>query len=80
MLLRDCQILQIIPIDLEFIRVIYPLFKKTTLKTSDALLVAVAALHETTLISWDKQLLKEAMHVVPAMTPTEYLEHQNHLE
>ncbi len=65
--------LQLVDVDLELISHTIPILSKFYLKASDALLVAVAALHKTTLISWDKQLLKEAARVVPAMTPTEYL-------
>lgn len=49
------------------------LMEKVVLKTSDLTLVAMAYLMDAEIISWDKQLLKEASKVVSAITPTAFL-------
>src|SRR3989338_488608 len=42
-------------------------FKRLQLKTSDALVVWCAYVSESTLISWDKQLVRQAQKLVEAM-------------
>ena len=70
--------LEIVPFDLAFCQSAFPLLDRVRLKTYDAVVVVTAYIFQTTLISWDKQLLKEATHIVPAMTPSEYLAHRSH--
>ena len=48
-------------------------FKRLHLKTSDALVVWCAYVSESTLISWDKQLIRQAQKLVEATTPTDFL-------
>lgn len=76
---RQFLIVDIMPIDRAMIEKVPQVFHQVRLKTADALVVFTASAYETTLISWDKQLLKEAAHIVPAMTPSQYLAHHNHL-
>jgi predicted nucleic acid-binding protein len=45
------------------------LLEKVSLKTADLLLVAWAKLYEVELVSWDRQLVREANKVVRAYTP-----------
>ena len=55
-----------------------PIFRQVKLKTADAIVVFVSKEYRAILVSWDKQLIKEATRVVSAMTPTEYLEYEDH--
>lgn len=52
---------------------IIPFLKKINLKTSDAILIAVAKLTKATLITWDKKLEKEAKKLANVQTPTTLL-------
>ena len=49
------------------------LLKVLQLKSLDLVIAASAYQTGATLISWDKRLVQEAMKVVPAMTPREFL-------
>ncbi|OGD84483.1 hypothetical protein A2696_01340 [Candidatus Curtissbacteria bacterium RIFCSPHIGHO2_01_FULL_41_13] len=48
-------------------------FQIINLKTSDAIVVSVAKLTDTTLITWDQKLQKEARKIVETFTPQEFL-------
>ncbi len=50
------------------------LIGRTSLKTSDLLIAVTAKLHSCTLITWDKQLLKNAHKICPTLTPTQFPE------
>lgn len=63
----------LIDLDLSLSREIIPIFKKVNLKTSDAIITAIAKIYKAELISWDKKLLKEAKKLTKAFTPLEYL-------
>lgn len=52
---------------------IIPFLKKINLKTSDAILIAVAKLTQAILVTWDKKLEKEAKKIVNAQTPKTFL-------
>lgn len=52
---------------------ILPFLKKINLKTSDAIISAIAKMTGTTLITWDKKLQKEAQKLVEVLTPKEFL-------
>lgn len=65
--------LQVVPVDDSFIRQAMPVFARVHLKTADAIVVATAFLWKAHLVSWDRQLLREAKHLIPALTPPEYL-------
>lgn len=62
----------ILPLDESLIRDTLFVFSKVRLKTTDAIVVWCASASESTLITWDKALLREAKNLVPAFTPREY--------
>lgn len=66
----------IVELDLDLVREIIPIFKEVNLKTSDAIIVAIAKIYKAELISWDKRLIRESRKLVKAYTPKEYLERQ----
>ena len=63
----------ILPLDEAMIREILFISSKVRLKTADALVVWAAYASESTLITWDKTLLREARHLVPAFTPPDFI-------
>ncbi len=48
-------------------------FQKCRLKTADALVVWCASVSESILVSWDRQLLREAKKLAIAENPSEYI-------
>jgi len=48
-------------------------FSKVRLTTADAIIVWSTYVSESTLVTWDRVLLREAQKLVPALTPREYL-------
>lgn len=48
-------------------------FKKVDLKTSDAIVAAVAKLTGSTLITWDERLIKAAKNLISVQTPEIFL-------
>lgn len=54
-------------------RQLLPFFVSLSLRTSDAIIAATAALHQAKLISWDAQLNAQASNLVEAITPKEFL-------
>lgn len=48
-------------------------FQKCQLKTSDAIIVWCASASESTLVSWDAQLVREAKKLTVAQRPSDYL-------
>lgn len=65
----------ILPLDESLIRDALFIFSRVHLKTADAIVVWCASVSESTLITWDKSLLRAARNLVPAFTPREYLAH-----
>ena len=63
----------VVDLNWNFGKQIIPFFKKVNLKTSDAIIVAVAKIYKAQLISWDKKLIRESKKLVQAYTPQEYL-------
>jgi len=61
-------------IDLDYVltKIILPIMKSLNLKTSDAVIVAIAKLTESKFITWDKKLQKEAAKIVKTLTPKEF--------
>lgn len=45
------------------------LFKKVSLKTSDAIIASLARMENATLVTWDKKLAEEARKLVNVQTP-----------
>ena len=52
---------------------ILPIMKGFNLKTSDAVIAAIAKLTEAIVITWDQKLQKEAGKIVKVFTPKEFL-------
>lgn len=48
-------------------------FKEVELKTSDAVVAAVAKLTDSTLITWDERLKKATENLISVQTPEEFL-------
>ncbi|MEK7648549.1 MAG: PIN domain-containing protein [Patescibacteria group bacterium] len=65
--------LTILPHDQSTIEEAITIFKRLHLKTSDALVVWCAYVSESTLISWDKQLIRQAQKLIEASTPSDFL-------
>ncbi|MEK7166352.1 MAG: PIN domain-containing protein [Patescibacteria group bacterium] len=65
---------QIVPLDLPHLKEIFSVFPNRKLKTSDFLIAATAVLHQTILVTWDKQLLSPANTICQTMTPSQYIE------
>ncbi|MCL4418398.1 MAG: type II toxin-antitoxin system VapC family toxin [Actinobacteria bacterium] len=63
----------IVNLDLELASELLKLFKNFNLKTSDAIILAIAELADAALITWDKKLQKEAEKLVPAYTPKSFI-------
>jgi predicted nucleic acid-binding protein len=51
---------EIVDLSLQLAQDLLPQFKKYKLKTSDAIILSIAQLTNSTLITWDKKLQKEA--------------------
>ena len=49
------------------------IFKKVTLKTSDAIILGTAMINDAMLITWDEKFLKEARRFVEIQTPKTFL-------
>lgn len=60
-------------LDFEFLFAFRRFIPKVRLKTSDAAIACSATIHNATLVSWDKQLLKNAKSHVATATPRELL-------
>jgi len=62
-------------IDLDYVltKTILPIMKSLNLKTSDAVIVAIAKLTQSKFITWDKKLQKEAGKIIKTVTPKEFL-------
>lgn len=67
-------ILQTVAIDDTFITQAIPVLQKVRLKTADATVAISAFLHNATLVSWDRQLLREARRIVSTALPDQYIE------
>ena len=52
---------------------VLPFLKRVNLKTSDATILAIAKLTNSTLITWDGKLQKQARKLVESRTPSELL-------
>lgn len=63
----------IVNLDLELAKQLLVFFKDFRLKTSDAIIAACAKLTESTLVTWDEKLLKEAKKLANVQTPTALL-------
>ncbi len=66
----------ILSIDEEMFQEALFIFGKLRLKTADAIIVWCAYVSESTLITWDRALLREAGKLVPAFTPRDYVKKQ----
>ena len=64
----------ILPLDRSMLVDAQFVFQKCRLKTADATVVWCASVSESTLISWDGKLLREAKKLVRAQKPTEYIQ------
>jgi predicted nucleic acid-binding protein len=49
------------------------IFKKVTLKTSDAIIFAIAKLTDAMLITWDEKFKKEAKKLIEVQTPKTFM-------
>jgi|GEM_PF-928035 len=67
-----------LPVDQYMIEEAIFTFGKCHLKTSDNLVVWCASVSESTLISWDARLLREAGKLVVAKKPTEYMKEEGY--
>lgn len=67
----DTNRFKLIPIDTIFIERFVKTPFKSGIKTSDAIILVTAIFHKTTLVSWDRQLLKNCKGLVAASTPEE---------
>jgi predicted nucleic acid-binding protein len=47
--------------------------KNINIKTSDLIIATVAAMSDSTLITWDTKLIKEASKICEALTPKQFL-------
>lgn len=65
---------QIVELTLDFAEKITPVFESFRLKTSDAVILASAKIHDADLISWDKKLVNEAKKLVRATTPEDFFD------
>lgn len=62
----------IINLDLELAEQLLVIFKNFNLKTSDAIIAALAKMENATLITWDEKLIKEAKKFVRIHTPKNF--------
>lgn len=65
---------QIVELTLDLAEKISSIFETFKLKTSDAVILAIAKIYDADLISWDKKLVKEAKKIVRAATPKDYFD------
>ena len=63
---------QILPIDEGMLQEALFIFGKIRLKTADAIIVWCAYVSESTIITWDRTLLRKAVKLVPPFPPREY--------
>lgn len=64
----------LVPIDKFFIQeYLLEMRRFKIMKTADAMIAAVAAKHNATLISWDRQLVKSTRPIVQSLTPAEFV-------
>jgi len=66
--------LKILNLEASFLAYFFTYHQHFNLKTSDAIVVLTAHREKCPLISWDKQMLKQASKGVAIYTPEEYLE------
>jgi predicted nucleic acid-binding protein len=69
----DDEWIELVPLSEELHTLFVKLASKAALKTSDLIFCATAKLTHSTLISWDRRLLREASKVVNALTPLDYV-------
>lgn len=69
----------LLPLDEAIIREMVFISSKVQLKTADTIVVWAAYVSESTLITWDKALLREARHLVPAFTPPDCIKNLSSL-
>lgn len=68
------ELLDIIPLDMQYLNLaISQLPKNTVLKSSDLIVALTAKMKHATLITWDNQLLGNADEFCTVLTPKQYL-------
>lgn len=63
----------ILELDTRILQDAHFVFQKCQLKTADAVVVWCASVSESTLISWDARLLREAKKLTIAQRPSDYI-------
>ena len=64
---------EVIDLDFEFLTKIFPKFRHFNLKTGDAIIASTASFYNTTLITWDRQLIYQAKKEMDVSTPRQYV-------
>ena len=65
--------MELVSLDLDFLKQLSSLIKEPKLKTSDLIIAVCAKLASAVLISWDKRHLSKENYLCETLTPKEYL-------